>query len=137
MKNIFKILGVLMLMILNVACEGSETDKKTGGIISMSAEEAANTVLKDESIIVIDIRTADEFNTGHVKGALNIDFYGSDFKDKLNLLDKEQKYAVYCRSGNRSGKAMPIFEELGFKEIYHINNGVIGLNGINYPLVTE
>ena len=51
MKNIFKIFWVLMLIILNVDCDGSETESKTGGIISMSAEEAANTVLKDESII--------------------------------------------------------------------------------------
>ncbi|MCK6599511.1 MAG: rhodanese-like domain-containing protein, partial [Bdellovibrionaceae bacterium] len=56
--------------------------------------------------VILDVRTPDEYLSGHIKGAINIDFYASDFQNQLGKLDKEKDYKVYCRSGNRSSKAV-------------------------------
>ena len=74
---------------------------------------------------IIDVRTRQEFNSGKIRGALNLDFYNPDFKKELSKLDKEKAYFVYCRSGNRSGQAASIMEDMGFKEIYNLSGGVV------------
>ena len=63
---------------------------------------------------VIDVRTADEWSTGHLDGAVNIDIQGSDFASKIDALDHVANYVIYCRSGNRAGQAIKIMEAAGF-----------------------
>ncbi len=63
---------------------------------------------------VIDVRTADEWYTGHLNGAVNIDIQGSDFASKIDALDHAANYVIYCRSGNRAGQAIKIMEAAGF-----------------------
>jgi|APSaa5957512622_1039677.scaffolds.fasta_scaffold375853_1 phage shock protein E len=65
-------------------------------------------------MIVIDVRTKEEFESGHVEGAINIDFYREDLKEVLAKLDKSKKYGVYCRSGARSSRVVELMKELGF-----------------------
>jgi rhodanese-related sulfurtransferase len=63
---------------------------------------------------VIDVRTADEFATGHLDGALNFDIQGSEFSSQIDTLDKAANYVIYCRSGNRAGQAVSYMQENGF-----------------------
>lgn len=73
---------------------------------------------------LIDVRTASEFSSGHIKGAINIDFFNaSKFMQALQKYDKEKAVYLYCRSGNRSGNAAKKLESLGFKEIYDLQGG--------------
>lgn len=72
---------------------------------------------------LIDVRTLEEFTEGHLKGAVNIDFKNRTFPDYINAISKNKVVAVYCRSGNRSGKAAIIMQSLGFKEIYDLDGG--------------
>jgi rhodanese-related sulfurtransferase len=80
----------------------------------------------DPDVVVLDIRTPREFKSGHIRGAQLLDYYSSDFVDKLKRLDREKTYLVYCRSGNRSGKSLKIFERLGFRQVYHLETGIVG-----------
>lgn len=77
-----------------------------------------------ETIKIIDIRTSEEFLAGHIEKSANIDYYGS-FEEEIEKLDKNNKYLIYCKSGNRSGQALKIFEKLGFKEVYDLEGGYI------------
>jgi len=99
--------------------------------------EQFTSILKNDSVIVIDVRTAAEYQSGHLKGATIIDFRGSDFVDKINKLDKKRTYLLYCRSGNRSGQAMAIFKQNGFNKVYNQQGGIIELNNRKHPLVKE
>lgn len=63
---------------------------------------------------VIDVRTAEEFATGHLDGALNFDIQGAEFDSQLSTLDKAANYVIYCRSGNRAGQAVSYMQENGF-----------------------
>lgn len=66
------------------------------------------------SDIIIDVRTSDEYLDSHVKGALNIDIKAEGFEDQIVKLDKNRLYKLYCRSGNRSGKAIEVMKKKGF-----------------------
>ncbi len=63
---------------------------------------------------VIDVRTPDEFASGHLDGALNIDIQGSMFATEIGALDKSANYVIYCRSGNRAGQAVTYMQDNGF-----------------------
>lgn len=63
---------------------------------------------------IIDVRTEEEWASGHLKGAIRIGIADSNFKEQLEQLDKSADYYIYCRSGNRAGQAIDIMRELGF-----------------------
>jgi len=75
---------------------------------------------------LVDVRTANEFNSGHIKGALNIDFFGwAKFEKEIDKLDKDRPLYLYCRSGARSQKAARKFVDMGFSEIYDLKGGYL------------
>lgn len=77
-----------------------------------------------DNVLVIDLRTPEEFEVGHLENALNIDYYNDNFRTKLKELDKQNTYLVYCRSGNRSSQAMSIMKDLGFEYVYELDGGI-------------
>ena len=89
----------------------------------------------DPDVVLLDVRTPKEFEDGHIQGALLLDYYSSDYVERLKALDREKTYLIYCRSGNRSGKSLAIFAKLGFRRAYHMAAGVIGWSRENFPLV--
>lgn len=76
----------------------------------------------DKDFTVIDVRTTEEFQESHLKGSKHIDVLSSDFKDKISKLDKNKSYKLYCRSGNRSGKALEIMKAQGFKDLENLGS---------------
>ncbi len=71
--------------------------------------------------VVIDVRTADEFASGHLKLTdHNFDVMSGEFQQKIKSLDKDKTYYLYCRSGNRSGKATKIMKQHGFENVYNV-----------------
>ena len=89
---------------------------------------------KDGKLVVLDLRTPDEYKEGHIAGAVNVDFLGKDFADQLAKLDKEKTYVVHCRSGGRSTKSLETFQKLGFKSIVHLDNGIGGWQKAELPV---
>jgi len=79
------------------------------------ATPALTQQLNQEGIVILDVRSVEEFFNGHVKGAQNIDFLKGDFEQKVSKLDKTKHYLLYCASGNRAGKARQFFLARGLK----------------------
>ena len=90
----------------------------------------------NEDFVIIDVRSPQEYNEGHVENSGMIDFYDTDFRDKLSQLDKEKTYLIYCKSGSRSGRAPDILKELGFIKVYNFEGGIVEWKK-NYDVVTE
>lgn len=113
MKKIFA-LAVLVFMTLAV----SAADAK-----NISIAEAAKIIKTDTNVVVLDIRTPDEFKGGHIKGAKNIDFNDKDFAKKMAELDKSKTYVIHCAAGGRSGRACKQVADMNFKSMLHMNEG--------------
>ena len=90
---------------------------------NISIADADKLLKENKSIIVLDVRTAEEFKAGHIPGAKNVDFYQPNFKAKLGELDRAPSYLVHCKSGGRSAKTEALMKELKFKSILHLNEG--------------
>jgi phage shock protein E len=89
---------------------------------------------RDPGAPVLDVRTPREYASGHLAGAINIDVNASDFSARIDRLAARRALAedrpvyLYCRSGNRSGKAVRILRQKGFQEAYNIG-GLSALRG--------
>jgi len=107
-----------------------------GSIFGMSAQQSDHikvleaTDFKKEitktNVQLLDVRTAKEYNSGHIKNAINVDVLDQNaFTKYVKDLDAEQPVYLYCRSGSRSQNASKILVELGFKEIYDLKGGYL------------
>ena len=80
------------------------------------------------NFIILDFRTSNEFSTGHLKNAINLDCYSDDFRKNLDKLDKSNIYLIYCRSGYRSGLAFNKMKKRKFKEVYEMKGTIAWMN---------
>lgn len=101
----------------------ASTEQSTGFAMDLSAEDFSryNT---DSTSVLLDVRTHEEFQSGHIPGALMIDYYDKDFAIRISTLDKAKTIYVYCRSGGRSGRAMKMLQEQGFDRLYNLDGGI-------------
>ena len=83
---------------------------------------------------IIDVRTPEEFQSGRIPEAKNINFNEGDFKTKIAELDPSKPVYLYCRSGRRSGLAMDMMQEMGFSEVYNLSGGVLAWSEADLPL---
>ncbi|MEY3051815.1 MAG: hypothetical protein RLY31_1600 [Bacteroidota bacterium] len=81
--------------------------------------------MKEPGIVLLDVRTPAETAAGKIEGAVELDFYDPDFAGKVAGLDKDKTYLVYCRSGNRSGKACRLMKQQGFGHLYNLEGGYL------------
>lgn len=88
--------------------------------IDISPEDFKNKLQNDRGVI-IDVRTRGEYSEGHLKETdQQYDYMNGDFQKQLGSLDKDKTYYLYCRSGNRSGKAARIMKMQGFENVYNV-----------------
>ena len=94
-------------------------------------------LVADTNVVVLDVRTVDEFNDGHIKGAILIDQGQSDFIEKAkSLLPIDKKIAIYCRSGRRSANAAGRLADIGYKCV-NLKGGIIAWKEAGMPVVTS
>lgn len=85
-------------------------------------------------VVLVDVRTPAEFAAGHIAGAKNIDFEASTFEAEFGKLPKDVTYAIYCRSGNRSGQALTKLSAAGFSKVSDLSGGIVAWTGAGLPL---
>lgn len=101
----------------------------------VSSREAAQLLKTDKSLVVLDVRTAEEFKDGHLKGAINIDIRQPDAMAKIDKLDRNAKYVVHCRTNHRSKMAVDHMVQSGFKSVIQITDGYNGWIQNELPVV--
>ncbi len=125
-KNLFTFFIVLLY-----SCSNQSTSTSIKNVDVDSFRINSN----KENSIIIDVRTKEEFMFGHISDATNIDYYGSDFKEKLDLVNKEVPILVYCRSGGRSSRAANIMQSLGFTEVYNLTGGIVSWKDSGFDVI--
>jgi len=115
------------------ACGGSTaTDTVLETLPVGEIEEIVTSPPSD--LVLLDIRTPEEFAAGHLAGAINVDYYANDFEDRLAELNLDVPYVMYCNSGNRSSNALPVMDSLGFQEVYELDGGIQAWFSANLPI---
>ena len=127
------ILGALIIgaMVLAIPHSGAAQDIRSVSPADFSAD------LQQPSIHLIDLRTAQEYASGHLADASNIDFYGADFRSQLAALDKNATYAIYCHTGNRSGQTVDIMRQMGFTHVINLQGGIAAWELAQLPITTN
>lgn len=109
----------MLLCIVLVSCDWYSSSD------SIKLEPKAFDIEITNNVQLVDVRTPKEFAQGHIKNALNINYFSENFADSLQLLDKDKPVYIYCRSGKRSGKSISKFKEAGFNTIYELDGGLL------------
>ncbi|MEO7588248.1 MAG: rhodanese-like domain-containing protein [Arachnia sp.] len=89
-----------------------------------------------DSTVIIDVRTAEEFATGHLDGARLLDLTSGEFAATLPELAPDVEYLVYCRSGNRSAQAVTLMEDAGFSDVTNLGSVEQASSATGIPIVT-
>lgn len=128
-KIMILLLGVLLLI---TGCGEEEIEKTDAGYTKISMD-LAETYMEEKEVQIVDVRTEEEYQQGHIKGAINIPLHAIDGTVVAKLKDYDQMILVYCESGNRSIQASAKFASLGYTNVYEIG----GLDEYDGELVQE
>lgn len=104
---------------LNKILNWFKSDDSGNSVKKISASEFVE-LYKTQKGIILDVRTQSEYDSGHLKGAQKADLLSGEFSRKMNQLDPNKTYYLYCRSGGRSGKASKMLAKQGFENVYNI-----------------
>ena len=113
MKFIITLITLAAMLLFSGACAQSESKSEISGVKlkmkykDISAEEFKKK-MENDNVVILDVRTDSEVAEGMIEGAIQIDINGSDFDSKIAALDKNKEYIIYCRSGGRSGRQVPV-----------------------------
>lgn len=107
-------------------------------VSSLAACTEAEPMSASDFAAVIDVRTVEEWNSGHLEGAVLMGIADADFQQQLATLDPAADYYIYCRSGNRAGQAIQIMKDMGFSGNL-VNGGAVAnaSSQLGLPIVTD
>ena len=134
-KNIFLFLAAVLLLLTGCASRGQvmDGDGMLNSYEQISQEQAKKMMEKDDGLVIVDVRRQDEYDAGHIPGAILIPNESIDKEQPEELPDLNQVILIYCRSGNRSKQAAQKLFDMGYRNIYEFG-GIIDWTG---EIVTE
>jgi rhodanese-related sulfurtransferase len=122
LKKTYVIIITLFLSLFLTACSSAQQPEELSG-------EEAKQMIDSEDVTVLDVRTEEEYEQGHIADSLLIPL--NDLESRLHELDKNQPYLVVCRTGNRSSQAADVLRSNGFTDVYNLQSGI---SAWSYPL---
>lgn len=127
---------LLFALVATAASCGGDSDT---GVRLVSADQAFETVFEDapDNLVVLDVRTQEEFDGQRLPDATMIDFYSPDFANRIEDLDRDTPYLLYCRSGNRSAQTAALMQDLGFTDVREVEGGILSWLDDGHPFVTS
>ena len=123
--KLFSLVIIISIQSL-VTCPANESESVYKNLDAVKTKKIIAQYKKDKkTLIIIDVRTKEEYDREHFPKAKLINFFGSDFEKKLKELDKNKSYLLHCQSGGRSKGALNKMQKLGFKRVYHLDGGIL------------
>lgn len=136
MKHLF----IGMMIVLYTSSLSACSHQQSGGVtqnsdtLILQADQFNKKLLSTTNPLLLDVRSADEFNKEHIKGAQNVNWNGEDFKSEALKLNKTTPVFVYCLSGGRSASAAAYLRSEGFTTVYELDGGMLKWNAANLPV---
>jgi len=94
-----------------------------------------NTEMQAPEVQLVDLRTPKEYGSGHLKGAINVNYYDVDFIAQMKTLDLEKPVFVYCHIGGRSRRASKKLQEAGFVNVVDLKGGIVAWKAARLTLI--
>ena len=133
-KTMFNLIAVIFVFAAMTACDtDSQADSGNHAVSKISAEELKDMMDQESALIIVDVRTPEEFAEGYIPGAVNIPDTEIEATAEDVLLDKEAMIVVYCRSGRRSAISAKTLSEIGYTNVYDLG----GILDWPYDIVTD
>jgi len=127
-----KVVFVLLFITMLTSC----IDQRSEEVKVISAEEMQSLLEADE-VQLVDVRTPEEYDFGHIDNAQNIDYFSPTFDDDIKNLDINRPVILYCKSGGRSAKCAEKMVEAGFVKIYDLDGGISKWKHKGYEIKTK
>jgi thioredoxin 1 len=139
-KKFMRLMIVLVTLVSVTSCaqknEKAIDQSQTGTFMLIPASEFSTKLNAASDNNLIDVRTPEEYASGHLEGSQNIDIYDPNFEGKIAQLDKTKPTFVYCKAGGRSADAASKMKSAGFKEIYDMKGGIMSWTNNNLPITS-
>lgn len=123
--------GVWIMLVFAAGCQAQDTRV----LEPDAAAELMRGNRSNPGFVILDVRTPEEFRQGYIEGAVLLDYYSPDFRDRFAALDRDATIIMYCRSGNRSSHVLGLADKLGFRQVYDLRGGIVAWKKAGLPLV--
>jgi len=136
MNNLIRVLISAVLIAVVASCGLQSTTDIP--INNVDVNTARDLVTQNKTVIVLDVRTPEEYAIGHIEGALNINIAEADFSKRVSKLDRDKTYIIHCSANvknGRSAKSLEIMSSFGFDKLLNMEGGIIAWEQSGYPLV--
>ena len=117
----YRLIFLLIISFAVLSCNGQASKN----VKTIEPAAFAEKIAATPNAQILDVRTPEEYVSGHIDNATNVNWNGTDFVAKAAALDKTKPVFVYCKSGGRSKQAAAKLEELGFSTIYELQGGML------------
>lgn len=111
---------------------GEGSTKTQTEVKNISAKQARELIDREKDVFILDVRTQEEYNDAHIKGANLIPI--QELEQNINKIPKDKKVIVHCAKGKRSAKACEILKDEGLKELYNVEGGINQWKSEGYPV---
>ncbi|MFN4986612.1 MAG: rhodanese-like domain-containing protein [Ignavibacteria bacterium] len=128
MSRFFTNLAVILIAAASVACAQQYKN--------VTAQEA-KTMIGKGNVVVVDVRTPQEWNAGHLSGAVLVDFYDANFESNIKKVGKDKQVLVYCARGGRSASAAEKMSSWGWKNVTNMTGGYTSWSSAGLPTTTK
>jgi rhodanese-related sulfurtransferase len=134
---VFQVFAMYCAVIPGYTAEALAAEKPQPfeSIFPRDAYEMIQKNKENPDFVLVDIRTPEEFLSGHIEGAVNINYHDNDFVEQLDKLDKNKTYLIYCRTGRRSSDTINVMRRLKFREVYRILGDIVRWKAEGLPVV--
>jgi len=136
MNNLIRVLISAVLIAVVASCGLQSTTDIP--INNVDVNTARDLVTQNKTVIVLDVRTPEEYAIGHIEGALNINIAEADFSKRVSKLNRDKTYIIHCSANvknGRSAKSLEIMSSFGFDNLLNMEGGIIAWEQSGYPLV--
>jgi rhodanese-related sulfurtransferase len=89
---------------------------------------------ESSTFVILDVRTPEEFRSGYIEGALNMDYYSPGFQVELSKLERTKTYLIYCRTGSRTEGTLTLMREQQFRQVYVLEGGITAWRAAGLPV---